>query len=295
MVQRVEVGQVWGGRGKGHSFVMRVSGDRVWSDYRDEVGDTRPYVTDQSAESFVEEGIFVSDREEALLVTPVEFRCLVEGYYEWLESRELSGSSSAVGSGEEGGVEAGSGVLDRSGGFVVEAGAQWSDFDDERHAVGVVVGSGGVKIGVGESNRVRFLLPVEKEGADGRVRKVGERVVLEVGTDGFCADNVLLEDKTWGLKVHSSHDKRVYRAMCDFLDGCGAVEDLIFVILADDGSEVEKLRVSPGGFHVDGRKLDEGELLPDHLHDVYWKLMGVMARGRASLQERVRELERMLD
>jgi hypothetical protein len=189
----------------------------------------------------------------------------------------------------------------KGGSSLVGLGAEWCEFDDERSTVGVGISSGGVKVGVGESNKIRFLLP-GGGGADGR----SERAVLEVDKDGFYIDGEPVaggeaggerseEDEHWGVGAHGVHDLNVYGALCEFLDGCGDVEDLVFVLVGDAGEELEKLRITPDGFYVDGRELDGGGLLPDHLHAVYWKLMGVMARGRQKLQDRVRELERMLD
>ena len=180
----------------------------------------------------------------------------------------------------------------KGSGELVGLGAEWCEFDDERSTVGVSMGPGGIRVGVGESNKIRFLLP----GEDGVGGRAGEpRVMLEIDKDGFYIEGEKIEDETWGLGAHGVHDLNVYGALGKFLDGCGDVEDLIFMVKTEDGEDVEKVRITPDGFYVDGRALDAGVLLPDHLHQVYWKLMGVMARGRQALQDRVRELERMLD
>jgi len=171
----------------------------------------------------------------------------------------------------------------------------WAEFSDDR---GDEKGAGFVG---SDGNRVRFLLPVEDEEG---VRTGKSRSVLEVRVDGFYCDGEKIADEHWGMKSgHGPHDINVYQAFCEFLSGCRELEDVTFFVrdverdveTGDDTVvDVEKLRIARDGFYVDGRKLDEGMMEKDHLMEVYWKFVGVLARERERMGKRVRELESRL-
>ena len=79
--EAIQVGQVWKTSHSGHVFIMRVTSKYIYSDYRQDDCDTRPYVGRATHLDFLVGHTLITDKVAALKVTPKEFEHLVKGYY----------------------------------------------------------------------------------------------------------------------------------------------------------------------------------------------------------------------